>query len=82
MLRLLLRQILIEPSKTFYNLTPVVPSDTRKTFGSSDTDVTGRNNITFNNTVIRNEHVIIKTDDTNFSFNLKEKTIRISKICF
>ena len=43
------------PLKTFYNLTPVVPSDSRKTFGSSDTEVTGRNNITFKN-------VLLKTD--------------------
>ena len=67
------------PSKTFYDLTPVVPSDARKTFGSSDTEVTGRNNITFNNIVIRNEHSIIKTDDTNFTFNLKERPLESQK---
>jgi len=67
------------PSKSFYNLTPVVPSDARKTFGSSDTEVTGRNNITFNNIVIRNEHSIIKTDDTNFTFNLKERPLESQK---
>ena len=67
------------PSKTFYDLTPVVPSDARKTYGSSDTEVTGRNNITFNNIVIRNEHSIIKIDDTNFSFNLKQKPLESQK---
>ena len=61
------------PKKTFYDLTPVVPSDARKTYGSSDTDVTGRNNITFKNVVLKTDHEIIRKDDTTFTFNLKEK---------
>ena len=67
------------PRKTFYNLTPVVPSDTRKTFGSSDTEVTGRNNITFKDLIIRNQHSVLKIDDRNFSFNLKEKPLESQK---
>ena len=67
------------PTKTYYNLTPVVPSDTRKTFGSSDTDVTGRNNITFKDIVLRNEHSISVKDDKTFSFNLKEKPLESQK---
>ena len=63
------------PRKTFYDLTPVVPSDTRKTYGSSDTDVTGRNNITFSDIVLRNEHSVLIKDDTTFTFNLKEKPL-------
>ena len=67
------------PRKTFYSLTPVVPSDTRKTFGSSDVEVVGRNNITFKDLVLRNEHEILKIDSTNFSFNLKEKPLESQK---
>ena len=67
------------PRKTFYNLTPVVPSDARKTYGSSDIEVTGRNNITFKDLILRNEHEIIKIDDKNFSFNLKEKPLESQK---
>ncbi len=67
------------PSKTFYNLTPVVPSDARKTYGSSDTDVTGRNNITFRNIVLKNEHKVIRSDDKNFTFNLLEKPLEAQK---
>ena len=67
------------PRKTFYSLTPVVPSDTRKTFGSSDTDVVGRNNLTFNDLVLKNEHEIIKVDDKTFTFNLKEKPLESQK---
>ena len=61
------------PRKTFYNLTPVVPSDARKTYGTSDTEVTGRNNITFKNVVLKTDHEVIRKDDTTFTFNLKEK---------
>jgi len=68
------------PLKTFYNLTPVVPSDSRKTFGSSDTEVTGRNNITFKNVVLKTDHEIIKTDDKNFTFNLKEKPLEPQRL--
>ena len=73
MLQLRSLQIQIEPRKTFYNLTPVVPSDARKTYGTSDTEVTGRNNITFKNVVLKTDHEIIRKDDTTFTFNLKEK---------
>ena len=54
-------------------MTPVVPSDSRKTYGTSDTEVTGRNNITFKNVVLKTDHEIIRKDDTTFTFNLKEK---------
>ena len=57
-----------------------MPSDTRKTFGSSDTEVVGRNNITFKDLVLRNEHEVIKVDGKIF-IQLK-KTTRISKVCF
>ena len=67
------------PRKTFYSLTPVVPSDTRKTFGLSDVEVVGRNNITFKDLVLRNEHEVLKIDSTNFSFNLKEKPLESQK---
>ena len=67
------------PRKTFYSLTPVVPSDTRKTFGSSDVEVVGRNNITFKDLVLRNEHEVLKIDSKNFSFNLKEKPLESQK---
>ena len=67
------------PTKTYYDLTPVVPSDTRKTFGSSDTEVTGRNNITFNDIVLRNEHSVTIKDDKTFTFNLKEKPLESQK---
>ena len=67
------------PTKTYYDLTPVVPSDTRKTFGSSDTEVTGRNNITFNDIVLRNEHSVSVKDDKTFTFNLKEKPLESQK---
>ena len=63
------------PIKTFYDLTPVVPSDARKTYGSSDTDVTGRNNITFRNIVIKNKHKVIRSNDTDFTFNLIDKPL-------
>ena len=56
-----------------------MPSDTRKTFGSSDVEVTGRNNITFKDLIIRNQHSILKIDDRNFSFNLKEKPLESQK---
>ena len=68
------------PSKSFYSLTPVVPSDSRKLYGSSDTEVTGRNNITFKNVVLKTNHEIIRTDDTNFSFNLKEKPLEPQRV--
>ena len=61
------------PSKTFYSLTPIVPSDNRKLYGTSDTEVVGRNNITFKNVVLKTDHAIINKDDTTFTFNLKEK---------
>ena len=67
------------PSKSFYNLTPVVPSDARKTYGSSDVDVTGRNNITFKAIVIKNEHKAIRSSDTEFTFNLIEKPLESQK---
>ena len=67
------------PSKTFYDLTPVVPSDTRKTFGSSDTEVTGRNNITFRDIILKNEHSVLIKDDKTFTFNLKEKPLESQK---
>ena len=67
------------PSKTFYNLTPVVPSDARKTYGTSDVEVTGRNNITFKNIVIKNEHKAIRSTDTEFTFNLVEKPLKSQK---
>ena len=68
------------PLKTFYDLTPVVPSDSRKTFGSSDTEVTGRNNITFKNVVLKTDHEIITTDDKTFTFNLKEKPLEPQRL--
>ena len=68
------------PEKTFYALTPVVPSDNRKLYGSSDTDVTGRNNITFKNTVLKTEHSIIEKDDKTFTFNLVEKPPETQKL--
>ena len=52
---------------------------TRKTFGSSDIEVTGRNNITFKDLIIRNQHSVLKIDDRNFSFNLKEKPLESQK---
>ena len=67
------------PRKSYYNLTPVVPSDTRKTYGSSDTEVIGRNNITFNDIVLRNEHRVLIKDDTTFTFNLKEAPLESEK---
>ena len=67
------------PSKTYYDLTPVVPSDTRKTFGSSDVEVTGRNNITFRDIILRNEHSVLIKDDKTFTFNLKEKPLESQK---
>ena len=67
------------PSKTFYDLTPVVPSDTRKTFGSSDIEVTGRNNITFRDIILKNEHNVLIKDDKTFTFNLKEKPLESQK---
>jgi len=67
------------PSKTFYDLTPVVPSDTRKTFGSSDIEVTGRNNITFRDIILKNEHSVLIKDDKTFTFNLKEKPLESQK---
>ena len=68
------------PKKSYYNLTPVVPSDTRKTFGSSDTEVNGRNNITFKPVVLATDHSIIKKDDTTFTFNLKEKPLEPQRL--
>ena len=67
------------PSKTFYDLTSVVPSDTRKTFGSSDVEVTGRNNITFRDIILKNEHSVLIKDDKTFTFNLKEKPLESQK---
>ena len=67
------------PRKSYYNLTPVVPSDTRKTYGSSDTEVTGRTNITFNDIVLRNEHRVLVKDDKTFTFNLKEAPLESEK---
>ena len=63
------------PTKTYYNLTPIVPSDDRKLYGTSDTDVVGRNNITFKNVIIKSDHKVIRSDDKNFTFNLKEKPL-------
>ncbi len=61
------------PRKSYYNLTPVVPSDNRKLYGISDTEVTGRNNITFDKIVIKAEHSILRKSDKEFTFNLKSK---------
>ena len=68
------------PSKSFYNLTPVVPSDARKLYGTSDQEVTGRNNITFKNVVLKTDHSIIKSSDTSFTFNLIEKPLEPQKV--
>ena len=68
------------PSKSFYNLTPVVPSDARKLYGTSDEEVTGRNNITFKNVVLKTDHSIIKSSDTSFTFNLTEKPLEPQKV--
>ncbi len=68
------------PSKSFYNLTPVVPSDARKLYGTSDAEVTGRNNITFKDVVLKTDHSIIKSSDTSFSFNLIEKPLEPQKV--
>ena len=68
------------PSKSFYNLTPVVPSDARKLYGTSDEEVTGRNNITFKNVVLKTDHSIIKSSDTSFTFNLIEKPLEPQKV--
>ena len=56
-----------------------MPSDTRKTFGSSDVEVTGRNNITFRDIILKNEHNVLIKDDKTFTFNLKEKPLESQK---
>ncbi len=61
------------PRKSYYNLTPVVPSDARKLYGISDTEVTGRNNVTFNKIVIKAEHSVLWNGSKEFTFNLTEK---------
>ena len=61
------------PRKSYYSLTPVVPSDTRKLYNISDKEVIGRNNITFNEIVIRKQHTILRAGDKEFTFNLKDR---------
>ena len=61
-------------------MTPVVPSDARKLYGTSDEEVTGRNNITFKNVVLKTDHSIIKSSDTSFTFNLIEKPLEPQKV--
>ena len=52
------------PRKSFYDLIPLVPADQRKRFGSSDSEVTGRNSITLNNIVVDDKHSIIRIKKT------------------
>ena len=42
--------------------------------------MTGRNNITFKNVVLKTDHEIITTDDKTFTFNLKEKPLEPQRL--
>jgi len=61
------------PKKSFYNLTPITPTDERKNQITSDDSVPGRNSITVKDSILSGEHAIIVSDGNNFSFNLLSK---------
>lgn len=63
------------PRKSFYGLTPIVPSDDRKKYGTSDVEVVGRNSITLNNIVVDDLHSITRVDDKQFNFNLLRRPL-------
>ena len=63
------------PRKSYYTLIPVVPSDDRKKYGSSDVEVLGRNSITLNNIVVDDLHSITRVDDKQFNFNLLKRPL-------
>ncbi len=58
------------PTKSFYNLVPVVPSDQRKLSVISDKDVIGNNSITLNEIVVNGENRITVRGDKEFTYNL------------
>ena len=61
------------PRKSYYNFTPVTPTDDRKNQITTDDTVIGRNSITVNNSILQDTHSIIVTDKQNFIFNLDRK---------
>ena len=61
------------PSKSFYNLVPVVPSDQRKLSVISDKDVIGNNNITLNDMVVNGDQRVTVTNSKEFTYNLDRK---------
>jgi len=61
------------PKKSFYNLTPITPTDVRKNQITSDDSIPGRNSITINDSILSGNHAIVVADSKNFSFNLIKK---------
>lgn len=61
------------PRKSFYFLTPIVPTDQRKNQISVDNTVRGFNSITVENSILESDHTIIVNNQNSFSFNLDKK---------
>lgn len=61
------------PRKSFYFLTPIVPTDQRKNQISVDNTVRGFNSITVENSILESDHNVIVNDQNSFSFNLDKK---------
>jgi hypothetical protein len=61
------------PTKSFYNLVPVVPSDQRKLSVVSDKDVIGNNSITLNDMVVNGDQLITVSDSKTFTYNLDRR---------
>ena len=61
------------PKKSFYTLTPIVPTDQRKNQLSVDNTVRGFNSITVESSLLEDTHEVLVSDDKNFSFNLTKQ---------
>ena len=67
------------PNKSFYTLTPVIPSDDRKLSVISDIDVLGRNSITLNELVMNGFKPVTVIDNKKFTYNLDRKPLESQK---
>jgi len=61
------------PTKSFYNLIPVVPTDERKLNILSDRDVIGNNSINTQELVVNGAREVTVTGDKTFTYNLDRK---------
>jgi hypothetical protein len=61
------------PRKSFYTLTPIVPTDQRKNQVSTDRSVRGFNSITVESSILEDNHEVLVADANTFSFNLEKQ---------